>query len=536
MLPLAAIVFILTPTSLPAPAPHVQRYALVIGANQGNVSDAPLRYATTDAAQMAQVLQKFGGFEPGDVAVLRNPTADQVRAAFNSVRLSGGERANSLFLVYYSGHADALNMHLNGSTLAWDEFVRLTNGTAATTRLMLVDACRSGELTQVKGAARDTPFALPQGGPALPRGIAIVTSASAGENAQESNLLHGSFFTHHFIAALRGAGDQNGDGHVTLNEAYDYSALQTVSDTANTLVGVQHATYRYHLSGRLDLPLTSPGYMGDLVSVHIGASGTYFFHRERRDGPLALEMAIPAGMNRAVWLPAGTYYVQRRTPGAVYTGTLELQENHPTALDDTQLQRNEYTRLASKGGMVPHVEAEVDEPPEAEPSTPPKLQLGAMFSVGAPLLKSFGPATGASLGIGVPFGIWAIDTQIRYLHTGAQNDALRISESEVSGAVGVRWLLVDTEHFDLWAGPRAGLLWVGQQYSGAGATNLASQGRWAFLGEAMVRADVPLPAGFYLSAEASLRVVPLRAEGADKTATSLVSWQPVASLGLGKTW
>ena len=36
--------------------------------------------------------------------------------------------------------------------------------------------------------------------------MAILTSSAAGENSQESDVLRGSFFSHHLVAGLRGGG------------------------------------------------------------------------------------------------------------------------------------------------------------------------------------------------------------------------------------------------------------------------------------------------------------------------------------------
>ena len=51
------------------------------------------------------------------------------------------------------------------------------------------------------------------------------------EEAHESELLRSSFFTHHWIAGLRGAADRDADGLVTLGEAFDYAKGLTVRDS-----------------------------------------------------------------------------------------------------------------------------------------------------------------------------------------------------------------------------------------------------------------------------------------------------------------
>ena len=56
-------------------------------------------------------------------------------------------------------------------------------------------------------------------------------STTEGEPAQEWPYLRGSLFTHHLLAALRGLGDVDANGAVTLAEAYTYSYRNTLSQS-----------------------------------------------------------------------------------------------------------------------------------------------------------------------------------------------------------------------------------------------------------------------------------------------------------------
>src|ERR1700687_3453849 len=118
-----------------------------------------------------------------------------------------------------------------------------------------VEACDAGTLTQVKGARASPAVSFPLPGDDSVEGVAFVASTAAGESAQESAALGGSFFTHHLEVALRGAGDADGDGRVTLAEAFRYASGQTVSGTFGTQAGPQHPTYALRMSGRGDVVL-----------------------------------------------------------------------------------------------------------------------------------------------------------------------------------------------------------------------------------------------------------------------------------------
>ena len=58
-----------------------------------------------------------------------------------------------------------------------------------------------------------------------------MASSSATELSQESDQLASSYFTHHLLLALRGAGDANQDGKVSLDEAYRYTYNRTLAGT-----------------------------------------------------------------------------------------------------------------------------------------------------------------------------------------------------------------------------------------------------------------------------------------------------------------
>src|SRR5258707_1301216 len=70
--------------------------------------------------------------------------------------------------------------------------------------------------------------------------------------------LGGYYFPHHLLVGLRGAGDANGDGAVSLDEAYRYAYHQTLLATAETAVGGQHVTFEADLKGHGEVPLSFP--------------------------------------------------------------------------------------------------------------------------------------------------------------------------------------------------------------------------------------------------------------------------------------
>ncbi|HEX7479940.1 MAG TPA: caspase family protein, partial [Polyangiales bacterium] len=165
---------------------HVERFAVLVANDQGASDEAQLRYAESDASRMYDVLRDLGDFAPVNMVLLRNEHADTVRSTLIAVNERIREAMSLpdtqvVLLVYYSGHADAESLHLGGTKLAIRELTQLVRGSAASFRLVVLDACRSGALTRLKGGHIVAPFALGEDAALAGDGVAFLTASSANE-------------------------------------------------------------------------------------------------------------------------------------------------------------------------------------------------------------------------------------------------------------------------------------------------------------------------------------------------------------------
>jgi hypothetical protein len=211
----------------------------------------------------------------------------------------------------------------------------------------IVDACEAGELTQVKGASPSVAvdFVLPSD--ELVQGTALIASTAVGESAQESAAIGGSFFTHHLEIALRGAGDADGDGRVTLAEAFHYTAARTLAGTASTQAGPQHPTYDFKMSGRGDIVLADLRRAHSTLKLPRDGDASYVVR-----GPNALLAEVPASATgTTLALPAGRYTVERRGPDGLASATVRLAEGETLSLP--QLRPTAYELARAKGGPRP---------------------------------------------------------------------------------------------------------------------------------------------------------------------------------------
>lgn len=398
--------------ALAAGAP--ERYAVVVGSNAGGVGRPRLWYAEKDAERFRETLVELGDFPPGHVVLLRGAPPSQVRQAIRATEahLAAARRAgeHALFVFYYSGHAGAGGLELGDERLSFDELRSLVAGTSADAKVAIVDACEAGLLTQVKGATAAPALDFPLPSDESVRGTAFVASTAVGETAQESTAIGGSFFTHHLEVALRGAGDADQDGLVTLAEAFRYTAAQTLAGTLATVAGAQHATYEMKMSGRGDVVLSDLRRADARLTLPRDPGATYVVR-----GPMAI-LAEVAGGEKPVTLalPAGSYHVERRAPEGRASADVALARGATEPLPPLAPTRYELAR--AKGGPKPGL-------------------LFAGAGVATLGLSGFGLAPSFEVGVRKEVGAFGLRVRLDYLGKSADDQGLRYDAWYVGGAV-----------------------------------------------------------------------------------------------------
>lgn len=332
----------------------ITRYAVIVGNDVGGLGEPPLRYAETDARKVFDVLRLLGDFEPENMVLLQGQNGadlSRVLISMNArIRAESGAGRDAVLFVYYSGHADADALHPGPQPLELGLLQRLVQGSSAGFRVLVLDACRSGSLTRVKGAHPTEPFPVLLDAELAGEGLALLTSSASDEDAQESDTLRGSFFTHYFVSGLRGAADRNGDGSVSLEEVYAYAYLHTIRASSQTLYGTQHPTFRFDLKGKGAVPLTwvAPG-SGQGSHLLLPPGQTYLLFAGDEQGPVVAEVGAHDA-RRLLALEPGRYFVRGRASDHLLEGPLELGPAQTLKLDAAELGRVEYARLARKGG------------------------------------------------------------------------------------------------------------------------------------------------------------------------------------------
>lgn len=328
------------------------RFALLVGANLGDRSEPVLRHAEQDAARLAQTLRLLGEFPADQVVLMTGATAPEVRDALIRLNARVREHANGVLVVFYSGHADSQALHLSGTRLPMAELKALLVGSPALSRLLIVDACRSGSLIQLKGAKQVAPFVVPDFAEPVPEGFAVLTSSSASEDSQESLTLGSSYFTYYVNSGLIGAADQDHNNVVSLSELYAFASTETRAATVRSVAGPQNPTFQFALGGQHDLVLTRLGRRDvRLGMLRFGQMGRYLVQRHDAAGlspPVAEVAARDPGAELS--LPPGRYRVTLRGDRDVSERDFIVNGGDVTPVDLAMLVRVDVGRAVRKGG------------------------------------------------------------------------------------------------------------------------------------------------------------------------------------------
>jgi hypothetical protein len=471
---------------------NVERFALIVGNDRGQPEEAELRYAQSDARKVHSTLREIGGFEPFNMVLLENAEGDVFRRAL--IDLNDRVRARRslpgtqvVLFVYYSGHADAQDLHLGASRFSIAELTQLVRGSAADFRLLVVDACRSGALTRAKGGRQTQPFDIPPPIELSGEGLAFLTSSADSELAQESDEVRGSFFTHALVSGLLGGADRDRDGNVVLDEAYQYAYDNTLRASSRSASGLQHPTFFYDLRGQGQLVLTrpfAPGQQRGVLELPPGA--TYLVFRGGVDGQVAAEVSSEDPV-RSLSLAPGRYFVRGRAATHVLEGSAQVEAAHVTRVDREVLTRIEYAHLVRKGfEPVPRVHA-----------------LELLASGRSALPNSDAVCLGALAGYRLD--LRALALLARAGGCVSESDRARLPTRTREFDLTVRGLHAFdlSARLSLEAGVGLGLAYFEQRFETGGRA--PPRRTWAALGELVLGLNLELRRGVYGSFEAALQ-------------------------------
>jgi hypothetical protein len=459
---MAAIALVL----LAAPAARGQalrRFAIVAGNDAGGGDTRPLLYASADARKVHDILTRLGGVRPEDATLIIGGKSSELVDALAKVGRAAGEAAkkgeHTALFFFYSGHAKDGALRLGESRIPIEGIKKLIATTPVDVRVAILDSCKSGAVTRIKGARRAPTFDVEADKPRDAKGLVILTSSTSDEDSQESDLIGGSYFSHHLASGLLGGADRSGDGRVTLFEAYAYAYDRTVADTAESAAGAQHPTFSYDLAGNGDLVMTDVAVRHEGVYLPREApSGVYFLVDGK--GFVSAEISKSDGVDRRVALAPGRYKVKRRLPDKLRVGEIDVPPGRLVALAEHQLRDAPFADDPVKGAG--------------------RVDLTARWSMGAGATYQSVFAAPAGASLFPPTGLLTLDFSLRNFFrrdwvlgfdvaAGSTDSVVttvgapfHFTEVQVATSLGVEW---PHDRLTPFVGGRLALLVMGRRFT-----------------------------------------------------------------------
>lgn len=355
---------------------RLRRFALMAGFNDGGPTRPQLRYATSDARAMSRVLESLGGVAQDDIVFVSEATRTAFLGGFDRLGrlVAAGQRAGVRreVVVYYSGHSDEDGLLIGADRVSYDELRTRIQAIPAEVRLAILDSCASGAFTRRKGGVRRAPFLMDAS--ADTKGHAYLASSAINEVAQESDRIGASFFTHYLVSGLRGAADVNRDRRVTLQEAFEFAAQETLARTEKTQGGPQHAAYEFDLAGTSDLVVTDVRSTQATLALASDLSGRIGVRDSA--GNLVVELRKMGGHGIELGLEAGPYIVTMDGTGnTVFEASVTLALGQRAELQRLAFHPGRPLEVVATRGDAPAPDATVSTPASAAPApaAPPSL-------------------------------------------------------------------------------------------------------------------------------------------------------------------
>lgn len=206
----------------------VKVWAVLVGISSYSTMPA-LKYTDDDAYRMYAFLKSpEGGAVPDDqirILIDQGANKKQILSTINEIFAKADP--NDVVMFYYSGHGLSqafVPVDFDGynNLLYYKDVVAALDRSKAKNKICIADACYAGGLDNVKSGTRQPQLAYYDAFKKSKPGTALFLSSRQEEYSLEDHGLRSGIFSHYLIKALKGEADSNGNGIVTIQEAFDY--------------------------------------------------------------------------------------------------------------------------------------------------------------------------------------------------------------------------------------------------------------------------------------------------------------------------
>ena len=336
---------------------NIGRWAVVVGISDYKYDTdwdhrfgfPDLQYADRDARAFAEFLQspQGGAFAPDHVLLLTDgqATFKMMRKAIGDFLARSLER--DIVIIYFAGHGspdpkNPRNMYLlchdtepdnfwGTAFPMWDINTAIERSIRSRRIIVLADACHSAGVGGTRGNVSERFNSYMNQLATSREGVTKVTASRANELSQEKMFPGGGhgLFTYYLLEALKGRGDYNQDGFVTMNEAYDYLSDKVRSDSRHS----QNPWASPFVSTDIPLGIVDKATLYDIEKRRQAAQKIKVI-RPEDTGPLYAEADLPKDSEIAIKLALAK--LVKNEPGralSMVNAVIERQDSHkPDAL------------------------------------------------------------------------------------------------------------------------------------------------------------------------------------------------------------
>src|SRR5688500_15238233 len=223
-----------------------KKFALIIANTEYNDPGlAQLTAPGKDAQDFERVLkdQEICAFD--DVKILMNELGHIIREEIEE--FFNQKKPEDLLVLYFSGHGvrdelgalylavkNTIRSRLRATGIKSDFIRELMDQSRSKRKVLILDCCNSGAFAQGTKAATGMSFGTASAFEAG-FGSIILTASDSTQFAWEGDQVIGhtekSLFTHFLVDGLEGKADRDGDGHINVDELYDYAFEQVHNAT-----------------------------------------------------------------------------------------------------------------------------------------------------------------------------------------------------------------------------------------------------------------------------------------------------------------
>ncbi len=348
-----------------AAAAEPVRILVSAGSKIGLAAERPLKFATSDATRVRDVVVSLGGVKAEHAFVLSEPSRAQLFATIERAKAEAQKhRADEVTLLFYfSGHGDREAIHLGDDRVLVSELSTKLGEVPAGLRIAVTDACRA---TRDKGFAADEPFAITATNMPQASGQVWLHASSDGEAAQESDELQGAIFTHAWLNGLRGAADANGDARVTLEESFAFAHSQTVIRSAKSSGVLQKPEAIVSLREMAPVVLTQTAARMATLSLPQGKDEHFLVYSAGAKSVLSELWSSPE-RRMTLRLPPGRYVIHRRMGSIGGMAQIAIGEGETRNIEEREFAASSLEALAKKGGLSDE-ELEKSDPDRVAPT------------------------------------------------------------------------------------------------------------------------------------------------------------------------